>query len=93
MTEEERKAVEQLKKDMHIPSDAEGFWFEVYCDARDIETVLNIIKRQEKEISNLQKQIDLMALTILTYDWQLVLNTYRNKDDVKKRFKDMVEKE
>lgn len=76
MTEKERKAIEELKS----LSPSEGA----------IEIVLNLIKRQEKKISNLQEQIDLMATAISCYDGQLVINTYRNKDDVKKRFKDMV---
>lgn len=79
-------------------------------DVKAIETVLNLIKEQQKEIESLQKEvneennrcmilanndkfkeqvINLMALSILNYDDQLIINRYKNIDDVKKTFKDL----
>ena len=36
------------------------------------------------------KMIDLMAITILNLDDQLVINHYRNKEEVIERFKELV---
>lgn len=47
-----------------------------------IETVLSMIEKRDK-------QIDLMALAILNYDDQLVINRYKNIDEVKETFKDL----
>lgn len=47
-----------------------------------IDTALSLIKEQEK-------QIDLMALAILNYDDQLIINRYKNIDDVKQCFADL----
>lgn len=52
MTDEQEKAIKNLKKDMKLSYDAEGFWFEVYCDARDIETVLNMLKEKDRQIES-----------------------------------------
>lgn len=52
LSEEEKKAIEQLKKDMHLSQGAEGFWFEIYCDARDIDTVINLTTKLQKEVEH-----------------------------------------
>ena len=41
----------------------------------------NLLELQQKD-----KQIDLMALAILNYDDQLVINKYKNIDEVKETF-------
>ena len=41
----------------------------------------NLLELQQKD-----KQIDLMALAILNYDDQLVINRYKNIDEVKETF-------
>lgn len=51
-------------------------------DVEAIETVLSMIEKRDK-------QIDLMALAILNYDDQLVINRYKNIDEVKETFKDL----
>lgn len=40
-----------------------------------------------------EQVIDLMALAIINYDGQLVINRYKNIDDVKQYFANLVEKE
>lgn len=41
----------------------------------------------------IRQVIDLMALAIINYDGQLVINRYKNIDDVKQYFAELVEKE
>ena len=45
--------------------------------------------KSDKENIGLKRQIDLMALAILNYDDQLVINRYKNIDEVKETFKDL----
>ena len=49
-----------------------------------IETVLNHLTKQEK-------MIELMALAISSYDGQLVINQYKDRNDVKAKFEEYVE--
>ena len=41
------------------------------------------------ELQKKDKMIDLMALVILNYDDQLVINRYKNIDEVKEEFKEL----
>ena len=45
--------------------------------------------RLNQIIKEKDKQIDLMALIILNYDDQLVINRYKNIDEVKEEFKEL----
>ena len=72
-----------------------------YQEATD--TVLNLIEklqtdfkivdqecsRLERKEAKQDKMIDLMALVILNYDDQLVINRYKNIDEVKEEFKEL----
>ena len=58
----------------------------VVISETDIETVLNMLKEKDKEIEKKDKQIDLMALAIINYDDQLVINRYKNINEVKQCF-------
>lgn len=58
LSEEEKKAIEQLKNDMILSKNEEGFDFEVYCDNRDLDTVLNLVEKLEKENIEIKKRKD-----------------------------------
>lgn len=49
-----------------------------------IQILLNHITKQEK-------MIELMALAISSYDGQLVINQYKDRNEVKEKFKEYVE--
>ena len=52
------------------------------CETKDLETVL-------KALNNKNEIINLMALAILNYDDQLVINKYRDLEDVKNHFQEL----
>lgn len=75
LSEEEKKSIEELKS--LSPSESA------------IKTVLNLITKLQRENEEKDNQIDLMGLAILNYDDQLVINRYKNIDEVKETFKDL----
>ena len=75
MTSED-KVIERLKKDINKPL-ACGDITIVNID--DLKTVLNLLEEKDKII-------DLMSLAISNYDAQLIINKYKNKEDVKIHF-------
>lgn len=50
-------------------------------EEEDIKTVLNHITKQDK-------MIELMALAISSYDGQLVINQYKDRNEVKAKFEE-----
>lgn len=76
MTKEQEEAIKNLKEDMKLSSDAEGFLFEVYCDTRDVETVLNMLKEKDKEMEKKDKIIDLMATFIDAQNIRMLEDEY-----------------
>lgn len=86
MSEEERKAIGHLEclLDYGILSSE---------DEEPMKTVLNLIEKQQKEIEKKDKTINLMSLAILNYDDQLVINKYKDIEQVKETFKDILENE
>ena len=54
------------------------------CNEIDICFLIDLIEKQDK-------MIDLMSLAIINYDDQLVINKYRDIEEVKKTFKELVE--
>ena len=53
ISEEERKAIENITRDIKIATnleEGEGFESEVLTDKFDLETVLNLIEKQQREI-------------------------------------------
>ena len=116
MNEQEKKAIEKLKKIIEdtIKANECGLSNNDFKEEIEVyDTVLNLITKRQKEIEDykylyeqaldntlkadkenlkLKKQINLMALAILNYDDQLVINRYKNIDEVKETFKDLVKK-
>ena len=82
MNEEEKKAIERLEEQLN-------FWKKQNIKNSDCEIILNLITKLQKENEEKDKQIDLMALAILNYDDQLIINRYKNIDDVKQCFADL----
>lgn len=87
MTNEQREAIELAKEftriDFSNPLGWTGYYDTELKELQQaIQTALSLIKEQEK-------QIDLMALAILNYDDQLIINRYKNIDDVKQCFADL----
>ena len=58
------------------------------CNGLECKVVKNNIDLRLENIQ-LKRQIDLMGLAILNYDDQLVINRYKNIDEVKETFKDL----
>lgn len=96
MSEEEKKAIEVLKEMIGKSKDLreEDFYSLIGIhQIQAISTVLNLIEKQQKEIEKKDKIIDLMSLAILNYDDQLVINKYKDIEQVKETFKDILENE
>lgn len=64
-----------------------------YVQSQLVNFVTDRYEKQQKEINKKNKMIDLMARTILTLDDQLVINHYKNKEEVIERVKDLIEEE
>lgn len=99
LSEEEKKAIEQLKKDMHLSQGAEGFWFEIYCDARDIDTVINLTTKLQKEVEHQKEKrenqkTELAILNEKQKEMNRLINTVSSyKGMLKKEQKDNKEKD
>lgn len=97
MTTEQREAIKTLSDTnilMKIQRDT------ALSIRLSIEAVLALIKEQSAEllqknaeIEKKDKQIDLMSRAIDNYDSQLEINTFKDKEDIKQYFADLVEKE
>lgn len=75
---ETEKAIENLKKDIATPLACGEC---TICCIEDLETIL-------KELEKKDKIIDLMALAISSYDGQLVINQYKDRNEVKEKFEE-----
>lgn len=62
------------------------------CNGLECKVVKNNIDLRLENIQ-LKKQIDLMALAILNYDDQLVINRYKDIDEVKETFEELAKEE
>ena len=85
MKNEQREAIE----------DVEEFNNKFDCGKykKSINTVLSLIKENQKQLEKKDKQIDLMARAIDNYDSQLEINTFKDKEHIKQYFVELVEKE
>lgn len=89
LSEDEKQAIEKLKKIREDTIKANECGLSNNDFKEEIEvynTVLNLITKLQKENEEKDKQIDLMALAILNYDDQLIINRYKNIDNVKNTF-------
>lgn len=86
LNEKEKKAVERLKERINDNEDYKTVQVWLTADIVAVNTLLNLITKLKKENEEKDKQIDLMALAILNYDDQLVINRYKNIDEVKETF-------
>ncbi len=87
LSEEEKKLLKIFKSQVE-KEEVEYFSVNAYTQLLydSHKTVLNLITKLKKENEEKDKQIDLMALAILNYDDQLVINRYKNIDEVKETF-------
>ena len=90
MTNEQREAIDTLKE--ITENDLLNYWEGTERPYNAIQIVLSLIKEQQEEIEKKDKQIDLMALAILNYDDQLIINRYKNIDNVKNTFAKLAKK-
>ena len=84
MTNEQREAVERLRKGID-----DILFATLYSQEEmntDIDTVLALIKEQQEELDKKDKQIDLMARAFKQDD-------VRTVEEIKQYFADLVEKE
>lgn len=58
-----------------------------------IDTILNLIEKQKKELENKDKIIGFMATAIDNYDSQLEICKFKNRGHVIEYFENLVEKE
>lgn len=95
MLSEEKKAVEIVKKIKNMKFNVTSSFYSSGTislnieEKESIDTVLNLITKLQKENEEKDKQIDLMALAIINYDDQLVINRYKDINEVKETFKDL----
>lgn len=89
MTKEQEQAIEIIDKMIksYIEADECGlsnndFKYEI----RAMQTVLNMLQEQQEENKKKDKIIDLMARAIDNYDCQLVINTFKDTEDIKQYF-------
>ena len=85
MKNEQREAIE----------DVEEFNNKFDCGKykKSINTVLSLIKENQKQLEKKDKQIDLMARAIDNYDSQLEINTFKDKEHIKQYFGELAEEE
>ena len=85
MTNEQKEAIE----------DVEEFNNKFDCGKykKSIDTVLSLIKENQKQLEKKDKQIDLMARAIDNYDSQLEINTFKDKEHIKQYFGELAEEE
>ena len=93
----------QLTMECNIEAKEFQAFYHILLDYKKLqkenEELTTALSKQSKDIGNYlaelqqkDKQIDLMAEAILNYDDQLVINRYRNIDDIKIIFKDLAKK-
>lgn len=56
-----------------------------------IDAMKTVIENKDKELEKKDNIINLMSRAILNYDDQLVINKYRNKEEVKEYFEENYE--
>lgn len=108
MNEEEDRAIEWLKmnnvwcanhiedvKNYDKHSDKKSIKEEIRLTQIEIENglnILNLIERLQHEIKLKDKTIDLMASSINSYDNQLIINMFKDKEEVKEYFINKIKK-
>lgn len=95
MTQEEKNAIEYIKSELQDEKEAREDYQSLtgLYGNLEIETILNLIQKQDTEINKLKKINDLMAKSILNYDDQLEINYYKDKKHVKETFEEFAMKE
>ena len=87
MTDEEKKAIDKFKQLKDYHQTYYGYtWFKVEVCAdnemkQNIDTILNLIKKQQKEIEEYKKQLDL----------DYVEENYISKDKIKAKIEELEE--
>lgn len=88
-----------IDKDIEILKEIQGIfehfknhgWVNDLKREVDIDKVIPAIENVLEELEKKDKIIDLMSRAILNYDDQLVINKYRNKEEVKEYFEENYE--
>ena len=85
------KDIERVKniKYISISGHFYGQFMRAEIPEEDKQAIDNVLSELEKK----NKIIDLMSRAILNYDDQLVINKYRNKEEVKEYFEEITENE
>ena len=89
MIKEQEKAIEIIDKMIksYIEADECGLSNNDFKhEIRAMQTVLNLIQEQQEANKKKDKIIDLMARAIDNYDCQLVINTFKDTEDIKQYF-------
>ena len=93
-----------LKNNMNIFEETGSFMYFNKTTAENVKDLLDLYQKEKMNSSNLSEQlnkekeknkeniamIDLMAKAIENLDDQLVINHYRNKEEVIERFKELL---
>lgn len=84
MTKEQGETIEILKQDLELAKKEDVIDIDVLTGY--LEIALNLIQEQQEENKKKDKIIDLMARAIDNYDCQLVINTFKDTEDIKQYF-------
>ena len=84
MTKEQGETIEILKQDLELAKKEDVIDIDVLTGY--LEIALNLIQEQQEENKKKDKIIDLMARAIDNYDSQLVINTFKDTEDIKQYF-------
>ena len=79
MTDKEKQAIEQLLIDKELVLNGCST---AIISIDDLETVLNLVETQQEELEKKDKMIDEMAKAILSYDDQLIINKFKDIENV-----------
>lgn len=105
MTKEQEEAIDYVQKQIDyfkeqikfieaVDSDYYEEEYELYKNRiKQFSTVLNLIQEQQEENKKKDKIIDLMTRAIDNYDSQLVINNFKDKENIKQYFERRVKDE
>ena len=91
MTKEQEEAIEILKQDLELAKKEDVIDIDVLTGY--LEIALKLIQEQQEENKKKDKIIEEMARAIDNYDSQLVINNFKDKENIKQYFERRVKDE
>ena len=86
-SEEQEEAIDRLEKLVELRRSKNTIKYDnCICSTLDLNIVLNLLQEQQEENKKKDKIIDIMARAIDNYDSQLVINIFKDTEDIKQYF-------